>query len=221
MLQQQQPPVIMAQVIPSSEKPEVGESGENEKRDAAGGESGKEGLSGECDTSTTKLLGGGKVLSPGSKDHHHDNPEMTRDCPVVANCDGYDSDCLVIVEDAVLANKDDHNNVTSTSQSPMSASIVCQTPEVDCTMKGEAYDIKSHTLETLHSLPIHDLKRKLAFCSVCHTQYQNHKQANLCLSKHGKRQCWLCLEVMPNTKDSYFQHCQRNHAIGQSNDIVG
>jgi len=72
----------------------------------------------------------------------------------------------------------------------------------------------------LHNLPIHELKKKLAFCPICEIQCTNHKIANLCLNKHGMRQCWLCLDVIPNTKDSYFHHCVSNHAVRPSSDMV-
>lgn len=153
--------------------------------------------------------------------------------------DDSDSDCLVIVEheDVRSTTREESPEDIITSQSPLPISITRGIDQCDLeqlsheegnesvvtTRNTENYDTQRQTNLKLHNLPIHELKRKLAFCSVCHTQYQNHKQANLCLSKHGKRQCWLCLCVIPNTKDSYFQHCLRHHAIGSSgqNDIVG
>ncbi|CAL8112868.1 unnamed protein product [Orchesella dallaii] len=72
-----------------------------------------------------------------------------------------------------------------------------------------------------HNLSISELRKKLAFCPICQIQYNNHKMANMCLAKHGKRQCWLCLDILSSKKDDFYRHCIEYHSISKNGDIVG
>jgi hypothetical protein len=120
----------------------------------------------------------------------------------VVSTEEEDSDCLFIAE-------------TEEGNSPEGGK---EEESESASVEGEKHPITPNP--TFHKLPISELKTRLAFCTLCSVQYVNHKQANLCLAKHGKRQCWLCLDVIPNTKDAYLQHCVRVHKIEQNNDIV-
>lgn len=72
-----------------------------------------------------------------------------------------------------------------------------------------------------HNLSVSELRRKLAFCPICQTQHNSHKTANSCLARHGKRQCWLCLDILSSKKDEFYRHCMDFHSISNTGDIVG
>jgi len=81
--------------------------------------------------------------------------------------------------------------------------------------------INQNPNQKCHNLSIPELRKKLAFCPICQIQYTNHKLANMCLAKHGKRQCWLCLDILSSKKDEFYKHCIDNHSISKNGDIVG
>jgi uncharacterized Zn-finger protein len=190
---------------------------------------------------TISSIGFTDSSSPAAKEDSSERVDYDSDCLVIVECDPADynlspGDALDMSQgsESSSINNDNNNSYRVENNGSISSSSECrgginiskpkyennQIYNRDPRSTKDTGELPIYTHKKLHNLPIHELKRKLAYCPVCQIQCPSHKIANLCLNKHGKRQCWLCLEVMSNTKDSYFQHCVANHAVRPSSDMV-